>query len=384
MRVGIIAPEFPPHIGGVETYSYEFTRELADRGYAVTVFTIAHKDGEMRIPGVQVIPALKLSCHKDKQILQDHKMDVWHIMNAAYAWMAIESEHVVASVHGNDFLLPYVLVARPNLFNFWRLRRIKQRLDGIEKFFGRLLTRRLMRLSLPMVHHIITNSYYTERVLLEHYPACRGKTSVGMVGVSDDYLNTDYTLKSHNKSPHLITVCRLSEPRKNVSCVLRALAQLKDNYDFIYTVVGDGNLRKSLEKLSQKVGLEKRVRFRGLLSKTEVKELLSRSDLFILTSSIQHKNYEGFGIVYLEANACGTPVLASRLAGAEEAVEEGVSGMFVEEPTENAIANAIERFLSGQVTFESESCRAFACRFSWARVVNHALNAYKEVMKFTE
>jgi glycosyltransferase involved in cell wall biosynthesis len=86
---------------------------------------------------------------------------------------------------------------------------------------------------------------------------------------------------------------------------------------------------------------------------------------------------EGFGIAYLEANACGTPVLAAKTAGAAEAVSEGRSGYFVEEPTVASIANALERFLKREIAFCETECRAFARRFTWPTVVDRALTFYK-------
>jgi len=67
------------------------------------------------------------------------------------------------------------------------------------------------------------------------------------------------------------------------------------------------------------------------------------------------------------------------LAGAVEAVEEGVSGMFVDKPTVPQIRDAIERFLSGQVSFEAGRCREFAARFTWERVARHFTACYERV-----
>ena len=174
----------------------------------------------------------------------------------------------------------------------------------------------------------------------------------------------------------LITVCRLAERRKNVDVVLRALALLKDRYPFHYTVVGDGPLRATLETLALELGLHDRVRFTGQIGNAALRGLLAESDLFVLPSSIHPESHEGFGIAYLEANACGTPVLAARLAGAVEAVEEGVSGMFVDAPTPDSIATALERFFSGVIAFEPAACRRFASRFSWTNVVGDAVGHY--------
>ena len=169
---------------------------------------------------------------------------------------------------------------------------------------------------------------------------------------------------------------RLSEPRKNVDRVLHALARLKDRHAFRYTVVGDGHDRLRLERLAGELQLADRVRFTGFVSREELLALYAHSDLMVLASGVSRDSHEGFGIVYLEAAASGVPSLAARLAGAAEAIDEGKSGMYVEEVTIEALAEALARFLARQVRFESEACRNFARGFSWARVVDHAMQYY--------
>ena len=381
--VGLIAPEFPPDIGGVETYSFELARALAALGHRVTVFTIAHRDGEVELPGVRILPILRQRRRLDRRLLHEYPMDVWHAGNAAYAWLALETGNVVVSVYGNDFLHPYVDVARVDLERFaqlWRLRgRARAFITALDRGIGRWRTRRLLAHALPRVPCTVACSRYTESALLKMFPACRGRTSVSLVGVADDFLTLSRPPQRIAGPARLITVCRLSEPRKNVDLVLRALAPLKDRYAFTYTVVGDGKWRSSLEDLATKLGLGGVVRFAGRVSNDELKRELSSADLFILTSSTLPASHEGFGIVYLEANAAGTPVLAARLAGAVEAVEEGVSGMFVDEPTVPQIRAAIERFLSGEVTFAPDRCREFASRFTWERVARHFTDCYARV-----
>ena len=375
MRVGVIAPEFPPEVGGIQTYAFEFSQELARRGHAVTVFTVPHAEGELTVPGLNVVPRLTLRRRLDRAILQDSSMDVWHVMNASYAWIALETEPVVISVHGNDFLSPYIPLGRPD---FNRLRGLWRLSPKIDTAIGRWRTKRFVRKGLPRAHHIMANSRYTEQILLKTYPACRGKTSAGMVGVAEDYFDSRRPPLVPGREPHLITVCRLSEPRKNIDRVLYALARLKQRYAFSYTIIGDGYLRPTLQELTCKLSLTRHVKFTGYLPKSEVMRSLAASDLFVLTSSTIAKSHEGFGIAYLEANACGTPVLAARLAGAAEAVQEGVSGMFVEQPTVAQITTALDQFFSHKLKFDAEACRRFARQFTWHNVVEHAVSHYRD------
>jgi len=376
MRVAVVAPEFPPELGGVETYGYQYTRELARRGHQVTVFTLRHRQGEVCIPGVTVVPGLSLCRNLDRAFLHEPAAEVWHVMNAAYSWLAGERANVVVSIHGNDFLRPYYPVARPGLSRLPGLWRLQRFMAPVEEYLGRRLTPGLLRRTLPKARHILSNSRYTEEVFLQSFPECSGRTSAAMVGVAREFFLAPRPAPRPGAPTQLVTICRLSEPRKNVDLVLRALGVLQQRYDFRYSVIGDGHLRPGLEQLCAELGLAGRVSFHGFLPGAELTRRLAAADLFVLASSAHPESHEGFGIAYLEANACGTPVLAARLAGAVEAVEDGVSGYFAEAVSLPSLAASLERFLKGELVFEAAACRAFAGRFTWEKVVDHALSFY--------
>ena len=378
MRIGIVAPEFSPDIGGVETYAHEFSKELARRGHEVFVFTCPHEKGEISGQGFEVLPILKFQYATDREIPQKYQMDVWHVMNAAYSWLALETQPLILSVHGNDFIDPYFLPRLPNLSHIPGLWRFTAPLRPLRRWLWRKTSLRLMRRGLSRATQVITNSEYTKKLLTLRYPKCEGKTSVGYVGVGEDFIRMENRRSGTDNTKRLVTVCRLAEPRKNVDNVLRSLAQLK-HYPFQYTLIGDGSLRLHLESLCRQLELDQRVVCTGFIPKIEIQKILAESDLFVLTSAVLPDSFEGFGIVYLEANACGTPVLAARAAGAVEAVNEGKTGYFVDEPTVPAITAALERFLKGEIHFESADCKAFANQFNWARVVDHAMQFYVPV-----
>lgn len=374
MHVAIVAPEFPPEIGGMQTYALEFAQELLRRGHRVTVLTRMRPTPPPVLPGLKVRQVLAGRAGPDLAAMRHVGAEAWHVMNAAYAWVALHFAPTVVSIHGNDFLCPYILVGEPDLGfvpGLWRLPGLRRTL---ERRLGAGRTPRLMRSGLGRAVRILANSRYTERVFLERFPECSGRTSAAMVGVSGSYLEP--ATRPVNAVPELLTVCRLSERRKNVDLVLRALALLKNRREFRYTIVGDGELRPELESLTVELGLGERVRFAGFLDAAGLRAQLLRSDLFVLTASINPASHEGFGIVYLEANACGTPTLAARLAGAAEAVADGVSGTFVDVLEVGQVAAALDRVLSGEQRFESEACRAFARGFGWDRVVDAALPWY--------
>lgn len=367
----------------MQTYALEFARCLHDRGYMVSVFTREGNGPPEDPPGVRVHRVLQERRHIDRRILETAGIDAWHVMNAAYAWIAAEVQPVVISVHGNDFLEPYIPVERPN-FNriplFWRSKTLR---PALEHFLGRHLTRRTLPLSLPQAQAILANSRYTAQTLLERIPRCGGKVFPAMVGVSSDFL-TPPLAKTPGAVPELVTVCRLDEKRKNVDLVLRALALLSRDFRFRYRVVGDGQRRGELAALAHELGIGAHVEFVGRLPFEQLRASLASADLFILAASIAPGNHEGFGIAYIEANACGTPVLAARLAGAAEAVDEGRSGFFVETVSVEEIESALRLFLSGGINFDPAVCREFASRFTWDKVVDMALPYYQRPARQTD
>jgi glycosyltransferase involved in cell wall biosynthesis len=375
MHVAIVSPEFPPDIGGVETYALEYCKALVSLGHDVTVYTMRHPLGELHIDGIELKPLLKMHWHEDRRTLADQKADAWHVMNAACAWLVEDHPGLVVSVHGNDFLRPYYPLAQPDwkhLPGGWRMEDKQPR--WLQPYWISR-TARLMERTLPRARHILANSRYTEQALLNRLPACTGRTSVAYVGVAEKFFGIERQTQADGIS-RLLTVCRLSEPRKNVESVLRALAKLHGEFAFRYTIIGDGADRERLQMLSHALGLDDLVDFAGFVTQEELLEQYARANLFILTSSIIPNSHEGFGIVYLEAAASGVPSLAARLAGAAEAVKENVSGMFVEDPTPEALENALRQFLNGSKRFDSDACRVFARHFSWRRVVEHALPYY--------
>lgn len=124
---------------------------------------------------------------------------------------------------------------------------------------------------------------------------------------------------------------------KGVPVLLEAFAVLHATHpDARLTLVGDGPERAALEARTRALGLTGAVRFTGYLSQDEVAEELSQADLFALPSFA-----EGVPVVLMEAMTSGLPVLATRIAGIPELVEDGLSGRIVAPGDADAFAAAM-------------------------------------------
>ena len=189
--------------------------------------------------------------------------------------------------------------------------------------------------------------------------------------------------EGHAGPPRLLTVCSLSSlrRRKNVSGVLEALARLKGEFDFRYDICGDGDMIDALRDLSARLGLRERVCLRGAVSDERLAAFYRGADLFILAPHERPDDVEGFGIVYLEANAAGTPCLAVRTGGIEDAVREGASGFFAASPEPADLAEALRRFFRGELRFDPDAVRGWADRHRYARIVDRLETIYDSLRR---
>ncbi|HET7909277.1 MAG TPA: glycosyltransferase [Nitrospira sp.] len=157
----------------------------------------------------------------------------------------------------------------------------------------------------------------------------------GKFAVIDVAVRGELNLK--DDGPIVGTVCRLVEPKKGISVLLRAMAALKTHgHDpqCQLLIVGDGPARQPLEALSRQLGLSGCTVFAG--TRRDVPRILPLLDLFVLPSL-----YEGFGIAILEAMAAGKPVVASAVGGIPEFVVPGETGLLVEPGNAAALAEAV-------------------------------------------
>jgi phosphatidylinositol alpha-1,6-mannosyltransferase len=142
----------------------------------------------------------------------------------------------------------------------------------------------------------------------------------------------------------LLTVGRLYA-RKGVDRVIESLPRVFETVgDLHYVVVGDGPYLPVLEELARRLGIADRVIFAGAVSDDELVDYYAFADAFIMANrEMPDGDTEGFGLVFLEANACGLPVIAGRAGGSVDAVTHELNGLVIDGDDSGAIARAIER-----------------------------------------
>jgi glycosyltransferase involved in cell wall biosynthesis len=176
-----------------------------------------------------------------------------------------------------------------------------------------------------------------------------------------------------------VVVTRLVE-RKGVDDVIRAIAQLAE----VELVVAGGPPRESLHldpeaqrllALAQWLGVSERVRLIGCVAHADVPALLRSADVVVCCPW-----YEPFGIVPIEAMACGVPVVGSAVGGLLDTVVDGVTGLHVPPRDPTTLAGAIERLLrSGLLRARLGAAAAVRAHreYGWDRVASCTIDAYR-------
>jgi len=145
----------------------------------------------------------------------------------------------------------------------------------------------------------------------------------------------------------ILTVARLV-PRKGHRASLKAFAKVCSEFpDAHYLIVGTGPEESRIRLQVEELGLQKRVTLAGFISGEQLPDLYNSCNIMLLANRQEaNGDLEGFGIVFLEANAAGKPVVGGKSGGAVEAIEDGVTGYLVDPDNPDAIAAGLRRLLS--------------------------------------
>jgi glycosyltransferase involved in cell wall biosynthesis len=161
----------------------------------------------------------------------------------------------------------------------------------------------------------------------------------------------DLDNKSENKIKNILFVGAIKE-RKGVLEAIEACRYYRDNIsdNFIYNLVGSYNQEESYyQKVFRKIKeyhLEDKIVFQGRVVGRDLQNYYSNADLFMMPSLNIDNNFEGFGLVFLEANVKGVPTIGSKDSGCQEAIVDGKTGYVVDPYNPEEIAQKMDLILN--------------------------------------
>ena len=376
--------------GGLNVYVLSLSRELAEIGYRVDMFTRRDGDGpevEMVAPGVRLIriaagPAELLE--KQEQVRhigafaagvvdfakrEGHGYDIVH----SHYWQSARAGTAIARKLG-----------APHAVMFHTLAEVKNRArisehEPRERIFHE-------RQAVRRADAIVTGSDH-ERSLLERYYAGEpAKMHTIPCGVDlelfhpRDRESDRQALGLNPHQPVLLAVGRL-ERLKGFDILLEALAQLDDPRPLLLIAGGDAQsdgYRDELKAMARELGVDEDVRFIGSVPHDRLPVYYNAADVTVVPSY-----YESFGLVAVESMACGTPVVASRVGGLVSTMTDGVNGYLIPWRCPEPFAEKLEVLLHNpelRANF-SRAARRSVERFRWQTVACDVARLYDDLAR---
>ncbi len=176
----------------------------------------------------------------------------------------------------------------------------------------------------------------------------------------------------------IICISRL-EPKNGTEDLIKAANILKEKInDFKTAILGSGSQKKSLEKLTAELGLEKYIVFLGDVPHGAISKYLACADIFIRPSLA-----EGFGIVFIEAMACEVPVIGTPVGGILDFLKDGVTGIFCEPANPKSIAEKIEILIKSKELRENliKNAKQLVMEvYNWDKIVDKIKKIYQDIL----
>jgi phosphatidylinositol alpha-1,6-mannosyltransferase len=163
------------------------------------------------------------------------------------------------------------------------------------------------------------------------------------------------------------------QPRKGQDMMIRAIPEvLKRVPNLLYSVVGEGWEKRYLQGLGAELGVENAVQFRGVPEDRELVSCYQQCDLFVLPNRQVGWDFEGFGIVLLEAQACGKPVIAGTSGGTAETMKSPDTGLAIDCTSPGELARTVADWLTSPTKLAAmgEKSRPWVMgRFDWTALL---------------
>ncbi|SEM03488.1 glycosyltransferase [Haloferax larsenii] len=165
------------------------------------------------------------------------------------------------------------------------------------------------------------------------------------------------------------------KPRKGFQHLMRAMTRVHESDpDARLVIGGQGGMRDELESLASDLGIADRTDLLGYVESETLNGWMNAADVFVLPSYS-----ESFGVVQLEAMACGTPVVATKNGGSEEVVTSEEYGLLVEGPeSHDELADAVVEALHRE--WDADAIESYASEFTWENVCEELADLYVDVL----
>ncbi|AOR24749.1 glycosyltransferase family 4 protein [Clostridium taeniosporum] len=346
----IISHEYPPLVGGAGVIAKDLVRKFLNNDDEVTLVTnYIGRDykSEYKLIEVKTIPKIRFynfwnKINKlpletyDKIILND----IGACMVGSYYFNDILLKKTIVFLHGNE---PEAICINPS--RWFRIIDFKNK-------YNKLLNK---------CNCIISVSNYMKNKFLKYskWTNLDNKIKVIYNGIDDkifyyDPINLYNELNIENKSKLLLSVGRIVE-NKGYLDKYNIFKTIAKDFKYHWIIIGEGNFKTKFKQIIKKDGLEKYVHFIDRVDRDKLRKYYSSVDYFWLLSNYE----ESLGLVYLEAQFCGTPAIGRNRAGVKETIINNKTGYLIENNSE-----VVEIFKKGE-KLKSDNFRKIINKYSF-------------------
>ena len=379
LKILLVTFEFPPNKGGMQNYYYNLIKNLKDIEF--TVLTTPQDDARQfdsqqnfRIIRKQLLskiicPRWLKTYYLIRKIVKSEGInlvwagDVLPVGSACYLLKYFYKINYFISTHGLDIMLPQHSIRKEKL-----MLKVLKHADFItanSQFTKKeLINLQIKEEKIEIIYpcgHIIPNISPQQ---LDSDQACILKER--------KIIQAKKTFDLSGKKV-LLTVGRLVE-RKGQDTIIKAMDKLLKQFpNLVYIIVGEGPYQNSLHDLVSGHKLGEHVIFLGSLTDQQLAIYYQLADLFVMPARNIKGDVEGFGIVFLEANSFGLPVIAGKSGGIREAVIDRQTGLLVDPENQSDVIQKVSELLKNPKLYKKLSITGkerVKNEFSWLKQAN--------------
>lgn len=389
MKIGYFVAKFPYDHGdekyserypysGLEVAAYNLALRMAKRGHEINVFTTSVDSKDI------------IEKYENRTIYRYGTNFRIFNRNISFNMLfkPLKNEVDIVHVHLDESILAALLYAKRKKVPLV----VTYHGDMIDTYGG-FISKTLVYFYNRLVNKLLSNAnviispsecYIDESKFLVKY---RDKVVVIPNGINVDEFDIGYSkeecrdklgLPLNNK---ILLYLGVIHPHKGPDVLLKAMPKIiKEVPNTELVFVGRETMKKELEMLSKKLGVDKHIKFAGFVEEHLKPLYYKAADVFVLPSVMKH---ESFGIVNLEAMACGIPIVASRIGGVPDVVKDRENGLLVQPKDSNELADAIIYLLENEEERKKmgKNGRKKVEDYSWERIAEMTEKIYEEMLE---
>ena len=381
MRIIQVSPWFYPHFGGVESHVQTLSKKLTEKNIEVLILTSRYSrelpETEL-IDNLRVIRVKTLSTLFDTPITPALKRELENIdFDIVHAHLPPPLSAYYASKISWKKKRPFILTYHCDM---------EIPIPVLGKFIVRFYEKTLGKATIARTRKIVvtTKSYSaTSRMLWNKeeivIPSC---VDVNLFKPAEESENTEPSIRKilniEDNKKIILFVGRLVR-HKGIEHLIEAMRFLDDNVVLI--IAGKGEHKKILVNLARLHNLEQRIRFISIPNLKFLIKLYQSTDIFVLPSVTR---LEAFGLVTLEAMACGKPVIVSNVPGVRDVITAEYNGLLFETMNARDLADKINQLVKDDdlsIELGKNGRKTVLEKYNWNIIIEEYVKLYNSVIK---